>query len=1537
MGLFSTMLRFSRRRGVAPVPAPARASATPYRRCRVEEVEPRKLLAADVQVGAVYFDPGSGFDETPNTIQITWKGGAAGTELAKLTIDADKVGDGLTIGDTFFDIADGGKGAYASHPFQLVSHDGFEVTNVSVVDGGQLLEFTFSGFTSDKKLIFTIDVDEQGFLKANSVAEGAEFEGSKLTATFQAPHYYDFTGTDIFFDDFDEKFAGSGLNLPNNDYQPPALEPSPVLTAGAIIKGPQVPLPSSLSGFVYDDLNLDNSQEGGEPGIGGVQLSLLEWNGSSYVATGLTTTTDANGAYRFENLLPAQYRVVETQPTGYFSIGAKAGTINGTTVGAVTSPDIISDVVLLGGEDSVHNDFAEARPGRITGIVHADLNGDCVYQPGEPLLAGVTIKLLNAQLQVVATTQTNASGQYEFTNLRPGAYTVMEDQPQGYLDGGDEVGSAGGILAPPDGITDIVLLSGTNGVDYNFCEIPPARLAGKVYLDTNNNGVFDAAERGIGGVTLALLDGGGNPLGVTTVTDASGAYRFENLAPGAYGVAEIQPAGYLDGLDAAGSAGGTALNPGDKITGAVLVAAMSAVNYNFGELLPNSISGRVHVDTNADCQFDADEKPLAGVVLKLLDGQNQVIATTQTDATGQYKFDNLPPGTYTVVEVQPSGYLDGDDHVGSVGGVLVPPDSIAQIALVSDVHGTEYNFCELPPATLAGNVYVDDNNDGLFDATEHGIGGVTVILLGADGTPLGPTTVTDAAGAYRFENLPPGTYGVAEVQPAGYFDGLDTAGSAGGTAQNPGDKITGAVLVAGINAVDYNFGELRPASLSGMIHADLNGDCVFQPGEPQLAGVTVQLFGAQGQLVAATTTNAQGEYSFGNLAPGTYTVREVQPAGYFDGGEEAGSAGGLVGNDTIAAISLGSGVAAVGYNFCEIPPATLAGNVYVDDNNNGVFDPAELGIGGVELILLGADGTPLGPTTVTNAAGAYRFENLPPGAYGVAEVQPAGYFDGLDTAGSAGGTAQNPGDKITGAVLVAGMNAINYNFGEIPPASISGRVFVDRNGECVFQPGETLLSGVTIQLLDPGGNVIATTTTNAAGQYSFTGLPPGTYGVHEIQPSDLLEGGNNVGSAGGVVFDVDTLIAIPLGAGVAAVDYNFCETVPQNTVILPTSPIVIPELRPLALPPQPRVIIPFIPEDVPIPRLTLYYGGGYAMGYTWHLSIIDAGRPRGDQSSSDQRLALISMQPTEPFERGEEEVHNSQWLVGADDTEDGGRQVFRFGMRNGIPVTGDFNGDGITDIGFYYKGEWFIDLDGNGAWDSGDLWAKLGYDGDKPVTGDWDGDGKTDIGIFGRAWPGDPKAVKLEPGLPAPHNTLITGKKKNVPPPTEQATFGWRLLKHTAQGEYRSDLIDHVFHYGTPGDIPITGDWHGTGVHTIGLFHKGRWLLDANGDGRPNELDYDFQYGDDGDLPVIGDFNGDGIDELGVYRNGAWYIDTNNDRVLDARDKLFELGGPGDVPVVGDWNGDGTDEPGVYREGAAAGPAPAPAATTAAVPTPAAQ
>ena len=105
----------------------------------------------------------------------------------------------------------------------------------------------------------------------------------------------------------------------------------------------------------------------------------------------------------------------------------------------------------------------------------------------------------------------------------------------------------------------------------------------------------------------------------------------------------------------------------------------------------------------------------------------------------------------------------------------------------------------------------------------QGIGGVTVQLLDANGNPTGRTGDDKRRraanlGYYIFSDLRPGTYGVAETQPAAFDDGKDQVGSAGGTAlAQPGDRITGAIIASEQNALNYNFGELiPPGSLCGL-------------------------------------------------------------------------------------------------------------------------------------------------------------------------------------------------------------------------------------------------------------------------------------------------------------------------------------------------------------------------------------------------------------------------------------------------------------------------------------------------------------------------------------------------------------------------------------------------------------------------------------------------------------------------------------------------------------------------------------------------
>jgi protocatechuate 3,4-dioxygenase beta subunit len=305
-----------------------------------------------------------------------------------------------------------------------------------------------------------------------------------------------------------------------------------------------------------------------------------------------------------------------------------------------------------------------------------------------------------------------------------------------------------------------------------------------------------------------------------TSTDAAGQYRFENLPPGEYTVREIHPRGWLDGQDSPGTvngaARGEALNPGDEIQHIFLQWSDVGRDFNFAELQPASLSGRVHSSRLEDCWNDPAAEPLAGVNILLIDDRGRTVAETTTDAAGRYRFVDVAPGRFSVQEIQPAGVFQGSQRAGSGGGEVDVDDLISNVLVDPGAELTGYDFCELPPSTLSGFVFQDGEaillapeetppedlsavRDGVLTADDTRLAGVVLELRrGITGEPVladealagvypqGPIqTVTDEDGYYEFTGLPKGNYAVYELQPEGYLDGIDTPGTTDGIAINP--------------------------------------------------------------------------------------------------------------------------------------------------------------------------------------------------------------------------------------------------------------------------------------------------------------------------------------------------------------------------------------------------------------------------------------------------------------------------------------------------------------------------------------------------------------------------------------------------------------------------------------------------------------------------------------------------------------------------------------------------------------------------------
>lgn len=166
-----------------------------------------------------------------------------------------------------------------------------------------------------------------------------------------------------------------------------------------------------------------------------------------------------------------------------------------------------------------------------------------------------------------------------------------------------------------------------------------------------------------------------------------------------------------------------------------------------------------------------------------------------------------------------------------------------------------------------------------------------------------------------------------------------------------------------------------------------------------------------------------------------------------------------------------------------------------------------------------------------------------------------------------------------------------------------------------------------------------------------------------------------------------------------------------------------------------------------------------------------------------------------------------------------------------------------------------------------------------------------------------------------------------LPPPPPLAGTGDRIgvfrnglwmLDVTGNGLF--DLQgDRNINFGSATDIPVAGDWDGTGITRVGVFNNGLWSLDLNGngswDGTPTDAQVSFGQG--GDIPVLGDWNGTGFSKLGIFRNGSWVLDWTGTSLSSGfpTTQAFGFGQAGDIPVVGDWNGTGRTKIGVFRRG----------------------
>lgn len=125
---------------------------------------------------------------------------------------------------------------------------------------------------------------------------------------------------------------------------------------------------------------------------------------------------------------------------------------------------------------------------------------------------------------------------------------------------------------------------------------------------------------------------------------------------------------------------------------------------------------------------------------------------------------------------------------------------------------------------------------------------------------------------------------------------------------------------------------------------------------------------------------------------------------------------------------------------------------------------------------------------------------------------------------------------------------------------------------------------------------------------------------------------------------------------------------------------------------------------------------------------------------------------------------------------------------------------------------------------------------------------------------------------------------------------------------------DIVVYFGAAGWLPVTGDWNGDGIDTLGVYDPATGVMYLRNSNTPGNPDYIFAFGSPGDKPFAGRWDntmtGDGV---GVYRSSNGVLYMRRSVTTGFSDYFMIFGNPGDVPLAGDWDGTGYDSPGILR------------------------
>lgn len=847
---------------------------------------------------------------------------------------------------------------------------------------------------------------------------------------------------------------------------------------------------ATIGDFVWHDLDADGIQDGDEPGIDGLTVSLM--NGTTELAT---TVTAGGGKYAF-SVVPGSYAIKFTRLSTYDEVSPTNATSDdldsdGVVADGLTTPS----VTVISGATNNTLDQGFYKLVKIGNFVWDDLDADGVQDENEPGIDGVTVELLQGDT-VVATTTTVGGGLYSF-GVAPGTYTLNFTKPTGYAKS-SPTDATSDDLDSDDLTAPLTVISGATNTTFDKGYYNEATIGNYVWHDLNANGIQESNEPGVNGVSVSLMRGTTEV--ANTLTAGGGFYSF-SVEPGTYTVKFTKPSGYSDisPTDAADDN-----IDSDGLTVPVTVVSGETNNsIDLGLFNVATIGNFVWNDVDADGIQDSTDVGINGVAVSLMRGSTEVASTTTTGG-GLYSFI-VAPGVYTIKFTLPLGYTEVSPANATSDDVDSDGPNIEVNVLSGDINNTfDQGFYSL--ATIGNYVWHDLNADGVQDSHESGIDGVAVSLM--RGMTEIATSSTAGGGIYSFSVIP-GEYTVKFIQPTTYSNVSPTDAT---SDDLDSDGLSASVTVlSGETNNSIDLGLFNLVSIGNYVWEDKDADGTQDSNESGIDGVAVSLMRGMTE-VATTSTAGGGLYSF-SVVPGTYSVQFTKPTSYSNI-SPSDTASDDLDSDGLApaSITLLSGATNNTLDLGLFNLATIGNYVWDDKDADGTQDGNESGIDGVAVSLM--QGMTEVATTSTTGGGFYSF-NVVPGTYSVKFTKPTN-FSNVSPTDAASDDLDSDGLTPGAITLSSGETNNTLDLGLFNLATIGNYVWDDADADGIQDSTEVGINGVSVSLMQ-GSTQVATTTTTGGGLYSFI-VAPGSYTVEFTQPTDY----NSVSPANATSDDLDS-------------------------------------------------------------------------------------------------------------------------------------------------------------------------------------------------------------------------------------------------------------------------------------------------------------------------------------------------------------------------------------------------------------------------------